>query len=215
MSEWGDQRCAAFRRIMKARFGLKGAAAIARATGVRPTTLRSYFDRKTDALSARTEHTIARALGVSVDALYGEDYGPVKPARRVWVKGYVGAGNAVELFEAMGEREGFYEVARPFGADPDLELFAMEIRGGSMPPFRDGDVIYCEQHETLDAARILGEPCVVETIDGRILFKDVRRGYEPGTFNLLSWDGGPPLENERLKRAMPFVSVVRKGRVNL
>ena len=79
-----------------------------------------------------------------------------------------------------------------------------------MPPFRNGDVIYCEESNTVDAERILGEPCVVETGDGSILFKEVHRGYEDGTFNLHSWDGSAPIENQTLVRAMPFVSIVRK-----
>ncbi len=209
-----DEKRAAVRRIMKER-GLTQAG-WAQAAGMRESTLRAFVKGSTRNLRSDTEQKLAEAAGFhSADQMYGLDYGPPPARFRVWVKGYLGAGNAIQLFEAMGENEGFYEVSRPLGVSPDVELFAMEIRGGSMPPFRDGDVIYCEKRDHVDLGAVLGEPCAVETMQGEMLFKEVRRGYEPDTYNLLSWDGSPPRENVRIRRAMPFVSVVRKGRSGL
>jgi transcriptional regulator with XRE-family HTH domain len=221
MSSWADERRAAFIRLMRERHGIETPTELARLAGVAPTTIRSYWPGRGEAepqsgsLSSRTEAKIARALGVTVDSLYDEDYGPPPEAARVWVKGYIGAGNTVLNFEAMGENEGFYEVARPPGVAGGVNLVAAEIRGGSMPPWRDGDVVYCEARDHVDIDSVLGEACLVELADGGTVFKDVRRGYEPGTFNLHSWDGRPPMENQRIVRAMPMVSVVRKRQAAL
>lgn len=215
MADWSDERFDAFKRVM-ARHGLTTAAAISRASGVSETTLRAYFQRRTKSLSSRNEAKIAKALGLTTDALYDEDYQPVSsPGGRVWVKGYVGAGNGVMLFEAMGEGEGFYEVSRPTVVKPGLKLGALEIRGGSMPPARDGDIIYYEEIDGIEPELILGEDCIVETEDGELLFKEVRRGYELGTFNLISKDGSPIRENVRLKRALPYVCTVRSRHARL
>lgn len=212
MSEIDDQR-AALKRFMMAN-GLN-THAWAKAAGVPDSTLRTYLEGRTQSLKSHVEVKLARAAGVSVDALYGRDYALPREMRTVWVKGFLGAGNAVVHFEVMGEREGYYEVNRPFGVDPLLEIDAMEVRGGSMPPYRDGDVIYYERRDGADLDAIIGEPCVVELAEGGMVFKEVRRGYEAGTVNLHSWDGSPPKENVRIRRAMPFVAGVRKRHARL
>ena len=212
MDEFEEQR-AALKRFMEER-ALNSYNWATRA-GVPESTLRTYLAGKTNTLKGMVERKLASAEGVTVDALYGRDYAPSRPASRVWVKGDIGAGNTVLNFDAMGENEGFYEVARPPGVPGDLALGAAEIRGGSMPPWRDGDVIYFEVRDHVDLDTVLGEACLVELADGAMVFKEVRQGYEPNTYNLLSWDGRPPMENQRVRRAMPMVSVVRKRRATL
>lgn len=212
ITEVEEQR-EALKRFMDAR-GLNPHA-WAKAAKVPDSTLRSYLRGQTNSLKSHVERKLADAAGVSVDAMYGRDYGAPLARHQVWVKGYLGAGNAIQLFEAMGENEGFYEVSRPPGVHGDVRLIAMEIRGGSMPPWRDGDVVYCEQRDHVDVQAILGEACMVELADGGMLFKEVQQGYEPGTFNLLSWDGSPMRQNMKIRRAMPMVAVVRKAQARL
>jgi hypothetical protein len=213
MSNESDEQRAALKRFMAAR-GLN-THAWAKSAGVPDSTLRSYLRGQTNSLKSHIERKLAGAVGVTVDALYGRDYGPPLPGARVWVKGYLGAGNAIRLFDAMGENEGFYEVTRPPGINAEVRLIAMEIRGGSMPPWRDGDVVYCQDRDYVDTDLILGEACLVELEDGGMLFKEVRQGYKPGTFNLLSWDGSAPQENVRIRRAMPMIAAVRGAQARL
>ncbi|WP_375549472.1 helix-turn-helix transcriptional regulator [Oceanicaulis alexandrii] len=208
-----DEKRDALKRFMTGR-GLT-VSGWAKSAGIPESTLRMYLKGASRNMRSDTERKLADAAGCSVDALYGLDYGAPLARHQVWVKGYLGAGNVIQLFEAMGESEGFYEVSRPPGVYGDDKLVAIEIRGGSMPYWRDGDVVYCQQLNHLDAQAILGEACMVELEDGGMLFKEVQQGYEPGTFNLLSWDGSPMRMNNRIRRAMPMVAVVRKAQARL
>jgi len=204
MSEWADRRREAFKRTM-AGAGLTSAAAISRATGVSAATIRSYLNGYSDTLNARNERKIASALGLNPAALYGESYEPVK--KRIWVKGFVGAGATVQVMDGMGENDGLYEVAHPPGILPSTDLVAYEIRGLSMPPAADRWIIYCLNRDAIDPAEVIGKACIVETKAGELLFKVVRRGYTFGRYNLESWDGSPLREDVELVKAQPFVSV--------
>ena len=208
-----DEKRDALKRFMTGR-GLT-VSGWANAAGIPESTLRMYLKGASRNMRSDTERKLAHAAGCTVDALYGLDYGAPHARHQVWVKGYLGAGNAIQLFEAMGENEGFYEVARPPGVHGDVKLVAMEIRGGSMPPWRDGDVVYCEQRDHVDVQAILGEACMVELEDGGMLFKEVQQGYEPATFNLLSWDGSPMRMNMKIRRAMPMIWAARKAQARL
>ncbi len=208
-----DNKRAGLQRTMD-RMGLN-LHQVAKRADVPDSTLRSFLTGATRSLRGDTERKVAAALGLTVDGLYGEDYAPRPKPAQVWVKGYLGAGAGIEMFEAMGENEGFYQVARPPGVSADIKLGAMEIRGYSMPPFKTGDIVYYEERDTVDLDAILGEACVVEVIGDGMLFKEVRRGYEPGTFNLHSWDGSEAIENVRIRRAMPVVALVKRGRAAL
>lgn len=201
-----DEKRAALQRIMASKALTQ--TGWARAAELPESTLRMFLSGATRNLRSDTETRLARAAGFhSADHMYGIDYGPPPKPMQVWVKGYIGAGNEVRLFEAMGENEGFYQVDRPPGVKNGRKLFAMEIRGASMPPFRDGDVLYIEERDLYEADQLIGLRCMIETADGVILFKELRRGYEAGTYNLISWDGSAPRENVTLKRAMPIVNV--------
>lgn len=205
MSDWHDNRRAAFRRVM-IRLGLNTAAAIERATGVPATTIRSYLGGQSDSLSARNEHKLCGALGISIYDLYEE--GEFQPTgRRVWVKGFIQPGARIAAFAQVGETEGYYAVTYPSQIRPGLTLAAMELRGGLMPPAQDGWLIYYDEAQT-DPALALGQACVVETVDGDMLVRIVRRGFEPGRYSLHSWDGAPPAEDVPLKRAMPILAMI-------
>ncbi|HBU63746.1 MAG TPA: hypothetical protein DEB67_15020 [Oceanicaulis sp.] len=208
-----DEKREAVRRFMDTR-GLS-VSGWAKAADIPESTLRMYLKGVSRNMRSDTERKLAAAVGVTVDALYGLDYGAPLARRLVWVKGYLGAGNAVQLFEAMGENEGFYQVQHPSVVTDDVELFAMEIRGGSMYPWKNGDVVFCEKRDHIDLQAIIGETCMVELEDGGMLLKDVEHGYEPGTFNLISWDGSPMMQNMRIRHAMPVIATVKKNKVKL
>ena len=52
----------------------------------------------------------------------------------------------------------------------------------------------------------VGQPCVVRTVDGKVMVKTLRRGYEPGTWTLQAFGTGPDIE-ERLVSADPVVLI--------
>lgn len=71
----------------------------------------------------------------------------------------------------------------------------------------DGALIYFEDQRTPPEADLYGIPCVVETEDGRVLVKRLKRGSAPGLYNLES-DFGPVIEDVRLAWAAEVVAVI-------
>lgn len=205
VNELDDIRRKALQRTME-RAGLT-IAAWSRMAQIPDSTLRSYLAGTTRSLRTDTARKLARAIGLSVDALYGEDYSS-HGQNRVWVKGFLGAGGGITPFEGLAQGQGFYDVAYPMGAAPGMKLAAMEIRGYSMPPAQDGWLVYYEERGHVDLDAILNRPCVVELKTGELVFKTVRKGFQPGRFSLHSWDGREPMEDVEIRRAMPIVALV-------
>ena len=182
-----------------------------RMAGVSEGTIRKYLTGtggKT--LNAITEKKLATAAGVTVSGLYGEDYdSPI--VKDVWVKGIVGAGAKVTLWDSgMGEGEGYSRVPWPPGVPMTEDLIAFEIRGDSMPPYEPGDLVYLEESDALPGPEIINKVCVVELENGDLLIKKVRRGYAPGRYNLHSFDGRPPIEDAHVVKAARVRAVVLK-----
>ena len=191
------------RDAMRHTFAARGvsAHAAAKLAKVPYTTLNSYLRGQTRSLNGATEKKLADALGVTVSGLYGEDYDSPM-IKDVWVKGIVGAGAKVTLWqEGMGEGEGYSRVPWPIGVPMTEDLIAFEIRGDSMPPYSDGDLVYVEVSDALPGPDIINKLCVVELDNGDMLVKMVRRGYAPGRYNLHSFDGRPPIEDARVIKA--------------
>ncbi len=209
MMDFSDTRRAAFKRLMQDR-GLNSAS-LSRLSGVPESTLRTYLSgKKTVSLNARNERKIAQALNLSVPALYGEDYDS-PTVKEVWVKGLVGAGARIKLWSpGMGEGEGYSRVPWPPGVPMTEDLIAFEIRGESMPPYNDGDLVFLEQSDALPGPELHGKLCVVELDSGELLIKTVRRGYTEGRFNLHSTDGRPPIEDARVVKAQRVRAIVLK-----
>ncbi len=165
------------------------------------STIKSFLYGKTQSLSGNNERKIAATYGVTVGTMYGEDYDSPM-VKDVWVKGIVGAGAKVTLWnEGMGEGEGYTRVPWPPGVPMIEDLIAFEIRGESMPPYSDGDLVYVEVSDALPGPEIIGKLCVVELDNGDMLIKMVRRGYTPGRYNLHSFDGRPPIEDAQVIKA--------------
>lgn len=132
-------------------------------------------------INANRLDQVARALGVAATDLI------LHEARPVAVAGRVGAGALVPLVDAYEKGEGLYHVSCP----PQLagqRVVAVEVEGDSMMPmYQPGHVLFFTRnsHEgVLDAD--VGLPCVIEDEQGNAWVKLLKRGNEPGLWNLIS-----------------------------
>lgn len=99
------------------------------------------------------------------------------------VKGYVGAGAEVILFEDHPDHSNFDDIEAPPGITDGIALI---VRGDSMyPKYEDGEVIVVSKREyPLDS--LLHEICYVQLADGRAYLKILGRGSEKGFYTLRS-----------------------------
>jgi phage repressor protein C with HTH and peptisase S24 domain len=108
-------------------------------------------------------------------------------SRVVPVMGYVGAGAEIYPEFEQAPADGIAEVELPFSVPDDL--IGLEIRGDSMlPRYDDGDVILVHREQQRPTEAFLGEEAAVRTGDGRRFLKRLMRGFEPGFYNLESWN---------------------------
>ena len=147
-----------------------------------------------------------------IDALYRKIYGQpenVSPGINVVkIVGRVGAGAEIMPEYEQVPHDGLFEVELDF---PVREgALAFEVEGDSMwPRCSSGDVIICwEQADNPEEA--IGWEAAVQTVDGRRFIKIVRKGYEPGTFNLESHNA-PPIPNVKLARIMRVNLIVPRS----
>lgn len=184
-------------------------AAVARLSGVPASTLYSYRDGKAQSLLGITQEKIARGLNVTVDDLFSP---PSSSRRQIGVWGQIGAGAEVYPYSDY-DFEPMYRVTLPPTLDPNEDYVAFEIEGFSMPPAEPGYIAVFRRIE-LPVESLLGTPCLVDTADGRRLFKRLRKGYTEGRFNLESWDGSPLIEDVEITAALPFAALTpgRKAR---
>lgn len=177
-------------------------AQVARLSGVPATTLYSYKDGKARSLSGINQEKIASALQLSVDDLFRSAPHSI---RAVGVWGKVGARAEVYPLSDYANAP-MYEVALPPTLDPGEEYVAFEIEGFSMPPAEPGWVVLFRKVEA-QPEDLINTPVLVDTKDGRRLFKRLRKGYAPGLYNLESWDGSPLMENVEITTVLPFAAL--------
>jgi transcriptional regulator with XRE-family HTH domain len=185
------------------------AADVARRATIPPTTIYSYLDGKSRSLRGDTEQRIAQAFNVTVELLFTARSGM---GRDVGVWGKIGA--RADIFPLSDYADNpMYEVSLPPGLNPDEEYVAFEIEGFSMPPAEPGWLVVFRKVESMPED-LINSACLVDTADGRRLFKRLRKGYAPGLYNLESWDGSPLIENVEVVGALPFAALTpgRKGR---
>jgi hypothetical protein len=116
----------------------------------------------------------------------------------VRIIGLVGADNEGTVIQTTGQETGDMAPAPP-GASPDS--VAVEVAGHSMRAIApDGALLYFVDQRTPPSPNMLGEVCVVETEDGRVLVKRLLKGSKPGVFDLES-ASGPRLEDVKLRWA--------------
>jgi hypothetical protein len=105
---------------------------------------------------------------------------------RVPLKGYIVAGQAIELFDDNRAEQTVDAIV----AGPDTAAF--EIRSDSMFPLaRQGDIAFFGRAKrSSDIGRLIGQDCAVFLEDGGALFKTLARGPKPGLYDLFSYNAG-------------------------
>jgi SOS-response transcriptional repressor LexA len=195
-------------RLQKARSsaGLKNAAEAARAMGIQSATY-VHHENGTRGFK-QTAERYARFYRINLEWLLtgrGEMRGKSHAGQSVPVIGIVGLGENIDWH---GDDSMLDEVIVDFPLSKDC--FALECRGDSMlPRLRHGDlVIAC--NNTPAPERLYGEEAVVKVENGPYLLKILRRGYEPGTFNLESHNA-PTRESQTLEWVAILRAILPKG----
>lgn len=109
------------------------------------------------------------------------------------VLGYVGAGAAAHYYVDAGDA--LDEVPMPVGGNDNT--VALEIKGDSLGPFFNQWLVYYDERRDPPTMDLIGNLCVVETIEGKILVKKLMRGSRPGLYHLLSQTESP-IEDQEL-----------------
>lgn len=185
-------------RLMIARkhAGFASAAEAAVALGVAYPTYAGH-ENGSSGFRAKTGEIYARRFRVSFDWLM-TGRGPMQATgdRQVRLKGYVGAAQTVYQFDD----DGAGWVDAPPGTPYDVE--AVEVRGDSMLPlYRSGAILYYSKQ--LSPEEMIGEQCVVQLADERVLVKTLRRGSERGLYTLNSLNA-PDIEDVVVDWAAPI-----------
>lgn len=154
--------------------------AVADAAGVKYQTIQDL--EKNKSVGSTRILAIARTLGVTPEWLQqgkGEKYSNTREAMLV---GEVGAAAEVVRFDEGVVMEG---TPVPPGSSA---VNAARVRGESMPPFRDGWLIfYGAEHQHI-LEDCIGKLCVVGLKDGTTLVKILHYGSRKGLFDLESWN---------------------------
>src|ERR1700741_2032138 len=156
--------------------------------------------------SFRKARDYAEAFGVRAEWLYDET-GPVQAAAEPMVRiiGRVGADTEGAVIHTTGQ-EGFDTAPVPPGGTS--AAVALEVVGHSMRAVaEDGSLIYFEDQRNPPTPDMLGYYCIVETEDGRVLFKRLLRGSAAGLYMLES-QVGPPIEDVRLRWAAEPTAII-------
>ncbi|MGJ8561706.1 MAG: XRE family transcriptional regulator [Litorimonas sp.] len=153
------------------------------------------------------KHPSIETLELILNAL-DADISELIPSRHtVAVAGKVGAGARVELSDPHPKGEGLYKIACP----PQIGshgIVAVEVCGNSMEPaYEDGDVLFYSRDTLGIPSEAIGRRCVVETTDGMVWAKLLRRrdGQPEGLFDLISFHADtPPMYDVTIKWAAPI-----------
>lgn len=123
----------------------------------------------------------------------------------VRIVGYIGADAGGEIIYATGQESWDMAPVPPGGTTDSVALL---VKGHSMRTVaEDGALIYFEDQRTPPTSDMFGYPCVVETEDGRILFKKLLKGSERGVYDLESYNG-PTIQDVRLKWAAEPTAII-------
>jgi hypothetical protein len=120
--------------------------------------------------------------------------------KTIQVVGFVGAGSTAHYYE---EAQGpFDEVPMIQNGTP--QTVAVEIRGESLGALFDRWLVYYNDVRRPPTMDLLRRLCVIGLEGGQVLIKEIRRGSEPGLFNLLSQTEGL-IENVHIEWAAPVL----------
>ena len=198
-------------RLQQARraAGYPDASAAARAFGWNENTYRSHENGERGIVRAAARY--ARAFRVSEGwLLTGE--GEKLKKNLVPVFGYIGLGEDILILEGSAAMP-FEEIEMPYGFSVEGAA-ALIARGNSQyPRIKSGEVVvYYRNGKT--AEDLVGVEAVVKVTDGPLLFKTIRRGSEPGRFNLESHNA-PTRENELVEWVGDVLSIIPAGKWRL
>lgn len=121
------------------------------------------------------------------------------------IVGYAGADDAGELIQSDSDPVNEFAPMPPGGTSKSV---AVHLKGKSMRGIADdGALIYFEHQQTPPTPDMIGEPCIVELEDGRVLFKRLQRGSRPNHYNLES-TAGETIRDVRLKWAAEPTAII-------
>lgn len=167
-------------------------------TGEQPYTLQHIgrLEQGNRRLALSSARLFAQAMGVDTSEILPSEDGEVP------IVGYIGAGAEVFPIDDYPKGQGIGDVPCPRGVDPARTVAAI-VRGSSMEPLiPEGWLVFYSRDPEQDVAGVVGKLCVVKVVDGATMLKQVRRGYSPGRFNLVSSNAGI-LEDQALEWASP------------
>ncbi len=120
------------------------------------------------------------------------------------VLGYIGAGAVVYPID---DGDPLYSLNIEYPLPPGT--VGAIVRGDSMfPIFEDGDLV-AYSGETVLPEDMIGETCIVQVTDGRMLIKTIRRGSLPGLYTLTSYNA-PDIVDVSLDWARSFYSRISR-----
>lgn len=135
--------------------------------------------------------------------LHGQGAGP-------YVMPSAGAGELPKDGEEEGHRASVFDEMVLFKRRFSHAITAQIKDDGLAPWFRPGDYVAGVKQYGRDIEQYLGECCIVETGDGEVLIRRVKKGFEPGRYTLLctNFDGEvkkPVVYNAVLVSAAPII----------
>lgn len=191
-------------RLLKARKSaqISGPAEAAAAMGISRFTYTQH-ENGTRGFKKDSAARYAKKFRVSLEwLLTGKGDMKGKP-ETVPVVGMVGAGAKIIPFPDQGALDDEPLLKDMAGVE------AARIRGGSMPPFQDGWLIFWRQQNEGVTQDCIGKLCVLDVKEGPMLVKIVQQGSKRGLWNLVSWKG-PDLEDQVLNWASPVLYIQPK-----
>lgn len=124
----------------------------------------------------------------------------------VRIMGYVGAGAVIDPIANLADQEFPEDISLPLGDEAD----ALIVKGDSQwPRFMDGEIILVARKASLPED-LVNCYAMVQTLDGRVLIKIVRRSGRPDEW-LLESHNAPP-EITRLLLAREYLGTLSPGR---
>lgn len=177
--------------------------AVAKRAGFSASGVRA-IENGQNGLRPDTAERLSPVVGASVAWLLTGS-GEVGGEPMVRIIGRVGADNGGEVIYTTGHDTWDLVPLPPGGTSAAV---ALEVKGHSMrPTVDDGGLIYFEDQRNPPSPDMLSYACIVETEDGRVLFKRLLKGSAPGLYDLESHNG-PTLEDVRLVWAAEPTAII-------
>lgn len=178
-----------FSEALKIAMSIRGLSLrrVSEMSGVSYEQLKKLSQGKTKSTNVDDAQKLAVSLGFSLDQFMAGDF---SGRETIAIAGRVGAGAKVPVFDTYAKGDG-PQVEAPPGLSKN-GIVAVEVQGDSMEPvYSAGDLLFYTR-DTHDGVPedIIGHRCVCEDVEGMGWVKQLKRGSEPGLFNLVSLNPG-------------------------